>query len=62
MTEFQSYVRILVVYVCASLLQLAVELGDLSQAETKNIAVKKADQIHKMTTIFTKMMTLFNPF
>ena len=40
LTEFQSYVRILVVYVCASLLQLAVELGDLSQAETKNIAVK----------------------
>ena len=42
-----------VVYMCSSLLQLAVGSHDLSQAE-KEITVCKADRIHKKTSIFTQ--------
>ena len=38
---------------CSSLLQLAVESRDLSQAE-KNILVLEAEQIHQITTFFTQ--------
>ena len=37
---------------CFSLLQLAVEARDLSQAE-KNISLLEAEQIHQTTTLFT---------
>ena len=42
-----------VVYICSSSLLLALESRDLSQAETK-ITVAKAEQILKITTIFTQ--------
>ena len=42
-----------VVYMCSSLLQLAVGSHDLSQAE-KEITACKADRIHKKTSIFTQ--------
>ena len=64
LTEFQSYVRILVVYVCESLLQLAVELSDLSQAETKIIAVKSwsnsqnDNYFHKKWRLFSTLAIL----
>ena len=38
---------------CSSLLHLAVESRDLSQAE-KKITVVKDEQTHKMTIIFTQ--------
>ena len=41
-----------VVYMSSKILQLAVGSRDLSQAE-KQIFVLLAEQIHKMTTIFT---------
>ena len=40
-------------YICGSLLLLRVESRDFSQAEKERIACK-AEQIHKMTTIFTQ--------
>ena len=42
----------MVVYICASLLLLAVETRDLYQAE-KKILLLQAEQSHNMTTIFT---------
>ena len=42
----------MVVYMSSSFWLLAVGSRDLSQAE-KEITACKADQIHKMTTIFT---------
>ena len=42
----------------SSFLQLAVGSSDLSQAE-KEISLSKAEQIHKMSTIFTQKMTIF---
>ena len=38
---------------CSTLLQLAPGSYDLPQAE-KRITVRKAEQIHKMTTVFTQ--------
>ena len=43
----------IVVYMCSTLLQLAPGSHDSPQAE-KRITVRKAEQIHKMTTIFTQ--------
>ena len=40
-------------YICVSLLLLRVESRDFSQAEKDSTACK-AEQIHKMTTIFTQ--------
>ena len=40
-------------YICGGLLPLLVESLDFSQAEKKRTACK-AEQIHKMTTIFTQ--------
>ena len=39
-------------YICASLLYMAVESHDLPQAE-KNLLLLQAEQIHKLTTLFT---------
>ena len=41
------------VYIWSSLLQLTVESRDLSQAE-KKFTKLQAEQIHKMSTIFTQ--------
>jgi hypothetical protein len=42
-----------VIYICSSSWLLANKSRDLSQVE-KKITVVKADQIHKMTIIFTQ--------
>ena len=42
-----------VLYMCSSLWLLGVESCDFSQAEIERTA-SKAEQIHKMTTIFTQ--------
>ena len=49
-----------VVYICSTLIQLAVESCDLSQAE-KEITACKAEQIHNMTTTFAQNYNL-GPF
>ena len=42
-------------YICVSFWFLAHESRDLSQAETKITLVKKTEQIHKKTTVFTTL-------
>ena len=49
-----------VVYMSFSFIQLAVESRDLSQAEIET-TVCKAEQIHKMTTIFTQNDNCLHP-
>ena len=49
-----------VIYMCSSLLQLAVVSRDLSQAQ-KLITVCKAEQIHKMRVIFTQKENFLLP-
>ena len=46
--------RSMVLYSCVSFCLLAQESRDISQAETKITLVKKAEQVHKMTPIFTQ--------
>ena len=45
--------RFMVLYMCSSFWLLGVESRDFSQAEKERTACK-AEQIHKMTTIFTQ--------
>ena len=51
--DFQIWITSQVVYIWSSLLQLTVESRDLSQAE-KKFTKLQAEQIHKMSTIFTQ--------
>ena len=53
------HVFTLVLYICVNFWLLAHKSHDLSQVETKLLL--KAEQIHKMTTIFTQNDGFFKP-
>ena len=51
-----------VVYMCSSFLQFTVESRDFFKAEKRvTIALCKAEQIHKVTTIFTQNDNFVHP-